>query len=57
MGSLSLLLSRKFLLTVLVTVLGVFFVKAEPSVQLEFLKWIAGIYVTGNVTQKAIVKE
>ncbi len=46
------LLSRKFLLTVLVTVLAVVAVNVPGEVKLEFLKWVLGIYVVGNVAQK-----
>lgn len=48
------LLSRKFLLVVLVSVLGVTAVDGVLGAdKLEFLKWILGIYVVGNVAQKA----
>lgn len=56
LDSLKPLLSRKFIVTVLACLLGVL---AVPDVlgadKLEFLKWILGIYVVGNVGQKAVV--
>lgn len=52
MDALKPLLSRKFLATVLSMVLGVFFVAVGGEAKLEFLKWIVGIYVGGNVAQK-----
>lgn len=47
------LLSRKLLLTCLVVVLGSVAVDVSGEAKLEFLKWALGIYVAGNVAQKA----
>lgn len=51
------LLSRKFLIALLAVVLGVFFVPAEPSAKLDFLKWVVGLFAAANVVQKATSKE
>ncbi len=50
------LLSRKFLMAVLCTLLGILFVDVPGEAKLEFLKWLLGIYVSSNVIQKAAVK-
>lgn len=49
------LLSRKFLLSVLIVVAGLVFVLTKNIEYDEFLNlatWILGIYVTGNVATK-----
>lgn len=50
------LLSRKFLVTMACVALGVLAVNVPGETKLEFLKWVLGIYVVGNVSQKALIQ-
>ena len=47
---------RKFLLSVGMVLLVTFAIDVDPASKLDFMKWIAGIFVVGNVGQKAIIK-
>jgi len=47
-------LSRKFILAVLVAVLGTLFIgEVDGDSKLKFLEWLFGLYATANVAQKA----
>jgi hypothetical protein len=51
------LLSRKFIITVLCTVLGIAFVPdVDGELKLKFLVVMAGVYAVPNVAQKFLTK-
>lgn len=48
---------RKFLLALFALLLVTFAIEVEAQQKMDFLTWIVGIYVVGNVGQKAIIKK
>ncbi len=48
---------RKFLLSVGMVLLVTFAIDVDSGTKLDFMTWIAGIFVTGNVGQKFLIKD
>ena len=53
------LLSRKFIFAILATILGFYLVISKmvtPDIFFEFVKWLGGMYILGNVATKVASK-